>query len=423
MRILWVCNIILPSVAKRLSVTASNKEGWLSGISETVKKNKDFELGVAFPVSMDKDGYYENIDGIDYYGFYEDTVNPDIYDKALEDRLKTITDDFKPDIVHIFGTEFPHTRAVCEVMKDSPNRLLVGIQGILDIYKDNYVNGLPENVVKRRTLRDILRHDSITEQIEKFRKRADNEVYALKIAGNVTGRTKFDRDFCLETKPDVKYHFMNETLRSNFYTGVWEYDKCSKNTLFLSQGNYPIKGVHYVFEAVSALKLKYPDIKVRIAGDVITRFDSVKDKIKISSYGKYLREQMTKYNLYGNVEFVGSLDAEAMKKELLNCNIFVCPSTIENSPNSLGEAMLLSVPCVTADVGGITSIFNADADGIVYKGGDVDGLVAGIDKMLSDASFAKECGKSAHRHAALTHNPETNYLRLLEIYADIKESL
>ena len=28
MRILWLCNIMLPAVAKQLGVEASNKEGW-----------------------------------------------------------------------------------------------------------------------------------------------------------------------------------------------------------------------------------------------------------------------------------------------------------------------------------------------------------------------------------------------------------
>ena len=44
MRVLWLCNIILPSAAEELHLKASNKEGWLSGICDVVKENKDFEL-------------------------------------------------------------------------------------------------------------------------------------------------------------------------------------------------------------------------------------------------------------------------------------------------------------------------------------------------------------------------------------------
>ena len=57
-----------------------------------------------------------------------------------------------------------------------------------------------------------------------------------------------------------------------------------------------------------------------------------------------------------------------MKERYLKSGLFVCCSAIENSPNSLGEAMLLGLPCVTADVGGIKSIFDADKDGIMYAG-------------------------------------------------------
>ena len=31
MRVLWLCNIMLPSIAKALGAAASNKEGWLTG--------------------------------------------------------------------------------------------------------------------------------------------------------------------------------------------------------------------------------------------------------------------------------------------------------------------------------------------------------------------------------------------------------
>lgn len=421
MRVLWICNIVLPEIAPRLSMQPSNKEGWLSGIAETVKKNKDFELAVAFPVSGDKDGFYENIDGIDYYGFYENTTYPELYDRSLEARIKAIADKVNPNVVHIFGTEFPHTRAACVALSDIASHILVGVQGIVSINRKHYTDGVPEYVVKRKTIRDILKKDSIVRQIEKYDMRSVNEIFALKLCGNVTGRTEFDRKFISEVNDKLRYFHMNETLRKEFYDGAWDYEKCVRHTIFLSQGNYPVKGVHYVFEAISKLKDKYPDILVRIAGDVITNYETLKQKIKISSYGKYLRELIDKYDIKDNVVFVGNLNASEVKQEMLRANLFVCPSTIENSPNSLGEAMLLSVPCVTSDVGGITSIFDGSKDGIVYKGGDVSALAAGIDRMFSDVSFATESGVNAHNHALQTHNPDINYARLVEIYKSIGE--
>ncbi len=31
-RVLWICNIMLPVIARKLSLPYSNREGWLSGI-------------------------------------------------------------------------------------------------------------------------------------------------------------------------------------------------------------------------------------------------------------------------------------------------------------------------------------------------------------------------------------------------------
>jgi glycosyltransferase involved in cell wall biosynthesis len=41
-----------------------------------------------------------------------------------------------------------------------------------------------------------------------------------------------------------------------------------------------------------------------------------------------------------------------MKSEYLNCKVFVSPSPIENSPNSVWDAEILGVPTVASYVGG-----------------------------------------------------------------------
>ena len=55
MKVLWVCNIMLPVIAEALHKEASNKEGWLSGLLEQVaaENSSDLELAVAFPVPAD----------------------------------------------------------------------------------------------------------------------------------------------------------------------------------------------------------------------------------------------------------------------------------------------------------------------------------------------------------------------------------
>ena len=265
MKVLWLCNIILPKVAAVMGLKASNKEGWLSGASAAAEKGGEFELGICFPVGKENDGFFFE-DGVKYYGFYEDTSHPENYDPSLEDRLSSIVDKFDPDIVHIFGTEFPHTRAMAEVMKDRPEHILIGMQGIVAACADHYFDGLPERVINRVTFRDLVKKDSLKIQKDKFALRTENETAALKISGNVTGRTPFDREYTSKVNPEAKYHFMNETLRAEFYEHALaagaERKDAEPHSVFLSQGNYPLKGAHMMIKAFAELKKKYPDANV-----------------------------------------------------------------------------------------------------------------------------------------------------------------
>ena len=167
MKVLWLCNIMLPRIAEELGMPKSNKEGWLTGISETILANKEnkITLGICFPVEQDKDGICGEADGLSYYGFYEDTLHPEIYDNGLEERLAKILSQFQPDVVHVFGTEFPHTLAMAKVFPKK-DKLLISMQGICTECAKNYTIGVPSRVCKKETFRDWLKKDNILKQQE-----------------------------------------------------------------------------------------------------------------------------------------------------------------------------------------------------------------------------------------------------------------
>ena len=56
-----------------------------------------------------------------------------------------------------------------------------------------------------------------------------------------------------------------------------------------------------------------------------------------------------------------------MIEHLLNSHVFVQPSVIENSPNSLMEAVFLDIPSVAADVGGISSLYKTYENVNLYQ--------------------------------------------------------
>ena len=117
MKVLWICNIMLPMVCEYLGREASNKEGWLTGLADTILKNQEenqIELAVAFPVGepLEEQGFVVPVAGMEKgltcYWFTEDTDHPEKYSCDLEIQIKKIVESWEPDVVHCFGTEFPH---------------------------------------------------------------------------------------------------------------------------------------------------------------------------------------------------------------------------------------------------------------------------------------------------------------------------
>ena len=55
-----------------------------------------------------------------------------------------------------------------------------------------------------------------------------------------------------------------------------------------------------------------------------------------------------------------------MRQAYLEADVFLLPSQSENSPNSLGEAMLLGLPCVASNAGGIPDMLADGQEGLLY---------------------------------------------------------
>jgi glycosyltransferase involved in cell wall biosynthesis len=452
MRVLWLCNIMLPAFARMAGLPFSNREGWLTGSFEKLIHEREqegspellVELGVCCPVPAelgechrvmdvasgkevtDSDGGAQGT--VDFYGFQENLNTPEIYDRDLEDRFFAIIREFRPDIVHIFGTEFPHCLAMVRAFHH-PERTLIGIQGLCCSIAEAYMADLPYSVQRRATFRDWYRKDSLEEQRHKFRMRANMEAQALRHTAHITGRTSFDRSMTSRINDDAVYHSMNETMRPDFYTDEWNIDNVEPYSIFISQGDYPLKGFHYMLEAMPAVLDKFPEAHLYVAGNsiigdvggAITKKRKYPEPLWITSYGMYLKKLIRRNHLKGHVTMLGKLDAAGMKERFLRSHVFVCPSIMENSPNSLCEAMLLGMPVVAAKVGGIGDLVIDGEEGILFPGGKYDELAEGIKTVFYDDNVADWLGGNARIRAQIRHNPDTNFRRLLEIYRSIAQ--
>ena len=434
MKVLWLCNLIPPQAGEVLGITGIPKEGWVEGLMTALSSvSADINLSVAFPVSEEYDGKTgafkigEDFE-VTFYAFREDTVHPEIFDPTLEGRMNRILDECRPDVVHIFGTEYPHALAMGKAACGNDfhyhpgrDKVLITFQGICAAVAADYMACLPDEIVSSATFRDTLKKDSIKQQQEKFQARARNELEAAGYAGFVGGRTSFDRKWAGRLAPEAKYNYAGEVMRAVFYEPLPENITRDQNTIFVSGADYPLKGFHILLRAL--MDINWPELKVRVAGQDIVSISSLKDKVKISEYGKYLGELIERGNLQGKVEFLGRISAEEMREEYLKCGMYICPSSVENSPNSIVEASLCETPVIASRVGGIPDIIEDKKECLLYdcnarKPLDevASSLRACIEAVMADPEAAKNRAKAARERALKEHDPKTVAGQMIEIY-------
>lgn len=156
-----------------------------------------------------------------------------------------------------------------------------------------------------------------------------------------------------------------------------------------------------LFEAMPLILRRYPDAKIYVAGSDPTD----KPWYRITGYGKYLKKQIARLGIAKHIVFTGMLDEKTMCDRYLKSNVFVCCSSIENSPNSLGEAQLLGMPYVASFVGGIPEIVNYSHD-VLYRFEEYEMLAKKICQVFAkeDDYIPSEFDKSRYDGVRNTHD-------------------
>lgn len=417
MKVLWITNIVFPEAIKLLAgeVELKSSGGWLLGSAESLVEYCDIELYVATVSNIV--GGLTKLQGekITYYLLPLGKGNLRI-NKEYEPYWRKIESDIKPDVVHIHGTEYSQGYAYMTAC--GANNVVISIQGLTSSLAHYYCYGMTQrDILKNITLRDVVKGTVIKEQ-EEFRRRSEYELESIKLARRVIGRTSWDKSKVWAINPKAQYLFCNETLRAEFYDGSkWKYENCIKHSIFLSQAGYPIKGLHQVLKAMPLILRHYPDASIRVAGRDITCCSSLYEKVRLSGYAKYLKSLMHQAHMDEKLVFTGNLNAEGMKREYLNANVFICPSAIENSPNSLGEAQMLGTPCLASYVGGVIDMMKGNEDNL-YRFEEVEMLAEKVCRVFETSENQVDMSAIAARR----HNRKRNAEQLYSIYALIDEN-
>ncbi|WP_373218923.1 glycosyltransferase family 4 protein [Ruminococcus sp. 5_1_39BFAA] len=420
MKVLWFVTQPLKIIAEKINPSqVLYRGGWLDGIASEIIRHDEIELAVCFQNNQNYSVKNGKISNISYYivrQLPDNTLADDMYKAEIENVLK----DFKPEVITVFGTEHFFQTEVLKYLNQSSyaDVTTVWIQGLVGVYYGHYDAGIPEKIINRVTIKELLTRYTTKKDKESFYIRGRNERLALENVKNVLGRTRWDRATTALFNPDSNYYHCNETLRPSFYENTWSLEQCEKHSIFVSQCQTPIKGFHNIISAIANLKRDYPDLKLYTTGRNLST-PSFKLKMRFSSYEKYIHELIVKNHLQETIIFMGFLNETDMCQRYLNSHIFVSASSIENSPNSVGEAMLLGVPTITSFVGGVADLMQDGVEGFIYQQDAPYMMEFYARTIFENNELAETLSRNAKKRAEETHNREKNYAELFANYKKI----
>ncbi len=422
-RVLWIVNILLPEPSEALGLAKINHGGWLTGYINNLKKT-DCEVFIICPSEQVSRIMKVEEDNTYYF------VLPSNKLTCME--FERIIQEISPDLIHIHGTEYSHSLEMARAAKNLNVKAVVSIQGLMCECEKHYLDGIPgkykNHIACKKIIKKALNIIHLEPQFllldkKEFAKKAEKEKETLNLVGHVIGRSNWDKKHSNLINNALTYYKVNEILREEFYTeDRWSYADCEKHSIFLSQANYPIKGLHVFIQALAVVKTKYPDVKAYLGGfKPFTLNNKLLDSLAylFFEYKRLIKSQIKKYDLADNIEYTGVLDANQMKKRYLKSNVFVSASSIENGSNSVSEAMMLRVPIIASEVGGVDSVFNYGIDGLSYKFEDYQTLAEHILTMFELKDKVSVYTDKALIYANKTKDPQTNIQDLLNTYDSI----
>ena len=118
MKVLWLVNSILPKIAQSIGVERPVTEGWLTGLIDELLENEQIDLTVCYPQNNTKKMLKGVAGKLAYYGFYADNKKSTKYDEGLSKIFGNLLEKLKPDVIHIMGTEYPHSLSMVNVCNE-----------------------------------------------------------------------------------------------------------------------------------------------------------------------------------------------------------------------------------------------------------------------------------------------------------------
>lgn len=414
MRVLWFTN----SSCNYKASGGYHGGGWMSSLQDVIQSydKEKVELGISFCM----DGQPEKMvqEDVTYYPVpshskpikdkildlihYKDVSRDEILWQHYVSHFKRVIEDYKPDIVEVFGSEL-YTGLGAVAAKEMNVPCVLHLQGILSLYI--YIL-LPTGVSEK----SFIMKDGVKKAYQNFqlltywKRSCHREKAILNAVDHVIGRTDWDRHALEVLNPLVQYHWGGEILRPCFYE-AGERIVPAKPVITTTSSGASYKGFDIVLKTADILKNECGlDFEWNVYGNVEPTFF----------------EKLTGINHKEvNVNLKGVASAEQLREAMLKSTLYFQPSYIENSPNSLAEAQILGLPVVATNVGGTSSMVEHGETGFLFPATDPYMAAYHAKCLMQDNNKNIAMGKKGQTVARQRHDRDAIVKKLIETYKKV----
>lgn len=385
--------------------------GWVASLELIFRKYlKEYELGITFEYNNADFKVVKN--GVTYYPINEHDSVSDYLNKKLGrpyaldgyfNNLRKIIDDFKPDIIQCFGTEYAYGL----ISRKVKIPVVIHMQGFLNIY--NFEDVLSYSRFDRFYCKPFqpmaVYHSIFDKKVFDYKSRIERMV--MKSNHFFMGRTNWDKNIVKYYSPGSHYYYCAEAIRPTIFNSErhWGWKDNVPTLVTITQaGN--LKGNEMILRTAFLLKKVFNfNFNWRVAGDK-------------SSFLKFERKTGINHDDVG-IELLGMITAEEVVNELVSATMYIHPAIIDNSPNSLCEAQIIGCPVIATNVGGIPDLVQDGVTGWLYPYNEPHTLAFKIMNVASDKELLSKISHNEIDTATKRHDPEGISKSISDIYESI----
>ena len=389
--------------------------GWQDSLERIIRGVPDIDLYIAF-VSK----YHSQtriIDGVTYipmsihWHLFERIFYPywDIYVKKMLPQAKKIIETIKPDLIHIFGTEWPFGQVAA--FTEIP--VVIHLMGSIVPYYNAYY---PPGYSFGEQLSRLWRHPKtflslyMTRRDMKSWEQWEHKTWNL--VSCYMGRTHWDESLSRILHPGRRYFHVDEALRFDFITGTnsWRLQVDNKVRLVSIGCSSFWKGPDMMLKGGRILTELGVDFEWNVAGSMPQYIQKVVEAHEGASFH------------HCHIHLLGFKKPDELLKVLCSSSMYVHTAYIENSPNSICEAQCLGLPVVSTNVGGISSLVRQNIDGILVPANDPWQMADAIIQLANNKDLMLRMSKSGREFAMRRHSDSIIKQQLRDCYMQILDN-